>query len=597
MRRIATVLALGLLVCLIAAPSTMAQRQRSAVSPAAQSLVRTASATLHKTYSAAELQQGVYVGSSLCLACHKSMSSYLDTNHASFVRRPLTQYTLVAGKGVIANSLKGTTDDFIAGLDFNTLSGTPFDKYKPNAPKLSVENGNYYVTVGSVKAQVVATVSGQRPNSFVPNGSAQRYVVRLPSSDGAGGATASLYYAPLTYTPGVGYGASATGWYDSTTNAPKVSSGMGSSAIAALGISNHTTGCTGCHTAAPGVLSKSAAGDTQFKGFVNTIYASDDPSTFDYNNDGNFEIMNIGCEACHGPGSNHILYGGDPTLIVNPANLSKTAQTELCARCHITSKSVPTGTYNWPMNDATGTHWTPFDAKAGTALANFYTSNAKLWPDGVHVNGGRPYDQYKASAHATFAAHTVSCPDCHDPHVEGEGHLLRESIVNRSITVKTSAEDNTLCLSCHATHGAFANVTTQDIADSANGVAAATDKVAKTVETHTHHPYAPERTMGLSRCTGCHMAAGHNFDAISPEMTVKYATTGNGMINSCAAGCHNNGVDVWGNGIKGTSALNPSMTGTNVSNWNNPFDVKLANTLKTFFGEGGSWWNTTPTAP
>ena len=27
--------------------------------------------------------------------------------------------------------------------------------------------------------------------------------------------------------------------------------------------------------------------------------------------------------------------------------------------------------------------------------------------------------------------------------------------------------------------------------------------------------------------------------------------------------------------------------------WNNPFDVKLSNSLKFYFGEGGKWWDTT----
>ncbi|HYM59373.1 MAG TPA: cytochrome c3 family protein [Thermoanaerobaculia bacterium] len=590
MKRISTALVLGLLICAIAASGAAAQKGR-AVNPNSQ-VVKAATDSLHKVYSATQLAQGVYVGSDLCLACHQSMSSYKTTNHASFIRRPLVQYSLVQGKGVIANSLKGAKDDFITGLDFNTLSGTVFDKYKPNAPKLSVENGTYFVTVGSIKAPVVATLAGQKPNAFVPAGSAQRYLVRIPVADGVGGYTASVYFAPFTFTPGVGYGASPAGWYDTATNAPKMTPGMGSAAIMAAGLSNHTSGCVGCHTSGPGAVTKNAAGDWQFKGFVDTIFAVDDPAVLDYNNDGNFEVMNIGCESCHGAGSNHILNGGDPTLIVNPAKLSATAQTDICGRCHATSKSVPTGTFGWPYNDATGTNWTPFDAKAGTSLSSFYTLTSTLWPDGIHVNGGRPFNAYKNSLHATFAPHMVGCPDCHDPHAEGEGHLLRETMVEANLTIPTNADDNTLCISCHATHGPFAGFTQQDVLDSTKGVTTALDKIAKTVEAHTHHPYAPERTMGLSRCTGCHMAAGHNFDAISADMTLKYATTGNGMINSCAAGCHNNRVDVWGYGIKGATGINPSITGTNVSTWTNPFDVTLATKLKAYFGDGGAWWNT-----
>lgn len=90
--------------------------------------------------------------------------------------------------------------------------------------------------------------------------------------------------------------------------------------------------------------------------------------------------------------------------------------------------------------------------------------------------------------------------------------------------------------------------------------------------------------MGLSRCTTCHMsvyAGSHSFKAYGPEGTLKYMTETNGMGNSCAAGCHNNKVDVFNIGVKG------SATG-----WGNAFDEKLSNKLKTYFGENGIWWKT-----
>jgi hypothetical protein len=298
--------------------------------------------------------------------------------------------------------------------------------------------------------------------------------------------------------------------------------------------------------------------------------------------------MNIGCETCHGAGSNHVLGGGDPALIVNPAKLSPVAQADICGRCHANGKSVPSGTFGWPYNEASGTTFTPFDARAGKPLSAFYISSSNLWPDGVHVNGGRQVNAYRTSAHAR----AFGCTGCHNPHAEGEGHLLRESIKAANLTIPTKVDDNTLCLSCHAARGPFASFTQRDVLDSTRNDAKAQAKIKRTVEAHTHHPYAPERTMGLSRCTGCHMAAGHNFDVIPPAMTVKYATNGRGMINSCAAACHNNKADVWGYGFKGSAGLNPSIAGTDVSTWTNPFDLTLATKLKAYFGDGGIWWNT-----
>ncbi len=566
-----------LLLCMLIVPAAFAEKTRAVgVSSGAQlQIVTNATAQLSRIYSAAELQTPVYVGSDFCVACHKTMATQKATNHASFVRRPLTQYSLVAGKGVIADYDKNGVEDFVQGLDFNKIDG-PFNAYKPNAPILSVENGQYFVTIGSLKMPLLLTVAGQR------NGSAQRYVVRVPVTDTANKLSTSAYFAPLVYSPLTGWSAYApNGWYDATTKAPKFAAGIGSaSLVAAGGPSNHTSGCTGCHAGAFKPLTKTASGESQFTGYTAIVYATNDPTVIDYDGDGEMELMNIGCEACHGAGSLHILGGGDPNMIVNPKRLKADQQAEICGRCHVSGKSIPNGTYSWPMNDATGELWTPFVGKFGTPLASFYKDSANYFPDGFHINGGRPYNQYKLSAHANFSGHVVSCPDCHDPHNEGEGRLIREQIVESNITIPTSAEDNSLCIGCHAGYGPFATLKRQEVADMKAGNADAFDKIAKVTEAHTHHPYAPERLMGLSRCIGCHMSVGHNFDAISPELTLKYQDKG-GMANSCAAGCHNNKVDVFGLGIKGTA-----------SGWANSFDVKLSNALKTYFGEGGTWWDT-----
>lgn len=564
---------LAVAICAVAVSGLAADRKHAVAPPNQLAAVQSATAQLTKMYSAAQLTNGVYVGSNFCLACHTGMTSYKDTGHANFIRRPLTQYSLQAGKGVIADYDKNGVDDFIQGVDFNKISSV-FDKYKPNAPILSVENGNYFVTVGSLKMQVVFTVAGMQ------GGSAQRYVVRVPVSDTANNLSAANYYGPLTFSPATGYGV-GSGWYDATTFAPKFSSGISSAALVATGgPSSHTAGCIGCHSTGLQSIGKTASGETKATLFKEVLYAPDDPSAVDYEGDGQMELMNIGCEACHGPGSSHIIAAGDPAKIVNPKTLKPAQQAEICGQCHVTGKSVPTGTYNWPLNDATNTRWTPFDAKNGNALKNFYTNAAKYWPDGT-TNGGRPYDQWVQSNHATFTLHTVGCPDCHDAHNEGEGALIRETSVQGTLTIPTSAEDNTLCISCHATHGPFANFTKQDVLDATKGKIDAALKITSTVSAHTNHPYAPTRKMGLSNCTGCHMssASGHTFKAISPDATIKYADQG-GMANSCANGCHNSRVDMFGIGVKGTTG------------YAGAWDVNLAKQLQKYYGEGGIWWNT-----
>ncbi len=591
MRLTTKVCTLTLLTYLVAITTPAQDRGGAAPPPSAPAdpaAFQAAANTLRQSYTPEQLKQGVYVGSNLCLMCHGRMAGFKATNHGSFMRRPLIQQTLVPGMGVVANSLKGTKDDFIAGLDFNTLTGTPFDKYKPNAPKLSVENGTYYITVGTLKAPVIATLAGQRPNGFYPSGTAQRYLVRIPVTDGPRGLSTSAYVSPLTYNPDTGYAAVPAGWYDATTNAPKLKPGMAAAAVVAAGLGSHTGNCVGCHTSAPGVISKTAAGEYSFKGFIDPSQAKDDPTLVDYDGDGRFDVTSIGCEACHGPGANHALGGGDRAAIVNPRSLPVAQQQNVCGRCHANGRSVPSGAFPWPFDEAAAAIFTPFDAKAGKPLTAFYAFNPTMWPDGKHVNGGRPFGAYMTSEHSK----TLACTACHDPHSEGEGHLLRGTMRSNNLRIPTKVDDNSLCLSCHAAKGPFASLAAQDLIDSSQN-ARAKDKIATAVEAHTHHPYAPERELGVSRCTSCHMAAGHGFDVIPPAMTLQYASSGRGMINSCAAACHNNKVDVWGYGFKGGAGRNPSAAGTNPSTWTNPVDVTLAAKLKAFFGDAGSWWKTT----
>ncbi|HUK36857.1 MAG TPA: hypothetical protein VLV86_23240 [Vicinamibacterales bacterium] len=569
-----SVIVMALVAIAIAMPAVPADRTHAVTMSNRLQVAADAQARLSKIYTADQLQKGVYVGSNFCLACHTDKASYLGTAHANFLRKPMAQYSLQPGKGVIADYDKNGVDDFIQGVDFNKVSGTVFDKYKPNAPILSVENGTYFITVGSLKMPLVFTVAGDK------SGNAQRYVVRVPVTDTANGFSSAVYYGPFTYDPKAGY-AIGSGWYDTTTFAPKFSAGIGSAALVATGgPSSHTAGCVGCHATGLQSMSKTASGETKAALWKGVLFAGDDPSYIDYDNDGQVELTNIGCEACHGPGSFHILGAGDPTKIANPAKMTAAQQADICGRCHVTGKSVPTGSYNWPFNDATNTNWTPIDSMNGVALSTFYTSTEKYWPDGT-ANGGRQYDQYLQALHLTNPYDKLGCGTCHDAHNGGSGSLLRATMTEGNVTVKTSAEDNSLCLSCHATHGDFANFTTQDVADSANGNQDATDKIAKVVAKHTNHPYAPERIMGLSNCTGCHMAAaGHTFKVISPQVTLQYQDKG-GVPNTCAAGCHNNRVDIFNVGVKGSATT-----------WNNQFDVTLSNLLKAYYGDGGKWWDT-----
>ncbi len=58
--------------------------------------------------------------------CHKTYAGWHDTLHATVLIKPMTQWSLVQGQGVLADYDQNGVDDFVQGLDFNTIS-SPFD--------------------------------------------------------------------------------------------------------------------------------------------------------------------------------------------------------------------------------------------------------------------------------------------------------------------------------------------------------------------------------------------------------------------------------------------------------------------------------------
>lgn len=543
--------------------------------------VLAATARLQQIYTFQELDRGVYVGSRFCIACHPGFSTWEDTLHSRFLRRPLVANSLVPRRGVIADFDSNGVDDFVQGLNFNAIN-SPFNAFKPNAPILSVENGTYFVTIGALKTPVTFTQAGQGGDSI------QRYVVKIPVADTPTGLSDSNYFAPLQFVPGTGWVPNAPqDWW--IGNTPRWGPGLPAAQLDAHG-GNYAKTCVGCHSTGIRALPTTPQGEKSFDGFVAVLFRENDETVFDWDGDGEMDLMNIGCESCHGPGSAHILGGGDPSQIVHPGQVSVEAQVDICGRCHTQPASVPNGTYPWPFNDVTHEDYTPTLAAQGVPLQDFATDASVRWPDGKHGKITRPYHDFLESPKPTFRFNRVSCTDCHSPHREAQPHMIRTSIVEDGIRIPTRVDNNTLCLACHTGFGPFADLTPEMVANLDDPEVL--DTVEDVVGAHTNHPYAPERRLGLSRCVECHMPTtggrgrltlrSHTFEAISPEKTLQFQAQG-GMPSSCAVSCHSTKVDVFELGID----PNPDNT-----IWNSPFDRALARELQVYFGPNGLWWDT-----
>jgi predicted CXXCH cytochrome family protein len=220
---------------------------------------------------------------------------------------------------------------------------------------------------------------------------------------------------------------------------------------------------------------------------------------------------NVGCEKCHGPGSEHVARQGR-TTIVNPARLDPISAVDVCIQCHSQGKPhvnpVEGRYFDWPVGFRVGLklkdYWTLEEFKPGeTTFTHF--------PDGsAHKNRMQGNDFVQSAMYT----HGVTCSSCHDVHgTENNADLVKSSRL--------------LCLTCHGPK-------------SPNGPHAAT------IEQHTHHQ--PGSAGG--ECVSCHMPAiaqtiadinvrSHTFRFITPAMTETLK-----IPNPCTS-CHKDKTNAW----------------------------------------------------
>ena len=220
---------------------------------------------------------------------------------------------------------------------------------------------------------------------------------------------------------------------------------------------------------------------------------------------------NVGCEKCHGPGSEHVRH---PTTfnIVNTARQSYIAANDVCIQCHSQGRPLENPIagkyYDWPVGfDVTkklSDYWKLEEHKLGeTTFTHF--------PDGTAHKNRMQGNDFVTSLMYT---HGVTCSTCHDVHGTDNASNLRKP-------------PQALCLDCHGPN-------------SPNG------PHAPTLEAHTHHK--PDSTG--SQCIACHMpkiaqtiadvnVRSHTFHFVSPAMTDALH-----IPNACNV-CHSDKSTAW----------------------------------------------------
>lgn len=526
-----------------------------------------------------------YVGSEACLACHTQYVDFRSTLHATGLKTATNDaYSMTTRWGIVVDYDRNGEDDFKQGLDFNKISSA-FDQFKPNAPILGYSADGYTMRIGPVQYKVVMVHGGSGRYK-------QRFLVRLPTIDTASGQSAGVYYSPLQYNESTNQWVQYEPryWYKAD-NTPLIAGPMPAKEAATA--KSFVKGCAGCHATALATLGKDGNGE-----YVATaprpVYVQPGSVHYpDLSNSGEPEMYNIGCERCHGPGARHIIATWDKDRIVNPArHFTAKQQNFQCGSCHVRGASMPSGTHEYPWDEKTGDAYTSH-APTEDLFTRFLADKPGLWPDNkTSRQHHQQVQDLMKSSKWEYAYHKVTCTECHDPHKPGKAQLRQTMVLDApggaKLKIAVQANDNSLCLACHAGFGPFQSLKREQIADlPANRTA-----IAAVVTLHTRHPYNPEGAFGVSRCTTCHMAAmaasgapydihSHTFEVVPPERTIQYREQG-GMPNSCAT-CH-----------RQMAALIGAPQDNSVTTWNEPSDIAVAEWLMKYYGPDGSWWKTKP---
>ncbi len=211
----------------------------------------------------------------------------------------------------------------------------------------------------------------------------------------------------------------SAGWYDFTAGALRVPGSLAS----------FDRACAGCH-----FTGFRLAGDS-----TNGFRASALPTlngAADYDSDGRLEDINVGCEGCHGPGSNHVDARGRGIAIISPQLLTAEREDVICGTCHTRAAAGP-------ALDAAGQRPRPGIRRA-ELLADFTTSPmltaSDTYPSGDPRHAQLEYPMHASSAMARNGRLLTACTNCHDVHgVPTVPHDLRAP----------TDTPNVLCTGCH----------------------------------------------------------------------------------------------------------------------------------------------------
>jgi hypothetical protein len=250
----------------------------------------------------------------------------------------------------------------------------------------------------------------------------------------------------------------------------------------------------------------------------------------------------IGCENCHGPGSEHALGGGD----TNKIEISYKAA--VCGSCH----DEPWRHHYYAEWEHSLHSEAVFEGRNVADSLRFRTAN-----DCNRCHDGESFIQYtknfKGPLNTSLAdQEMITCQTCHDPHgATTSEYQLRKPSTNSDTLgsghTYSSLGNGRICVDCHKSRRTASTYVLNKVTSSTWGPHGSTQGdvlMGKNAATFNSLPYVNGSHKNISDgCVGCHMYATTDTGTVTRDKVgghstnMKYTATNFDFVNPCL-GCH-----------------------------------------------------------
>lgn len=252
-------------------------------------------------------------------------------------------------------------------------------------------------------------------------------------------------------------------------------------------------------------------------------------------------LATIGCESCHGPGSEHYLAGGDTNKISLSINSGK------CAKCH---DSPPNHNVYNQWKNTIHAHPVMEGRVVADAQRNTFSDCNRCHDGEMYV--GFTYGRKLPVNLTTADQEVIGCASCHDPHSNSNDYSVRNRVtgsdtLSGGIHYPSTVNTAIVCLDCHKARRYNVWYVQSRVTSSTWGPHESPQGdivLGKNAATFNNIPYVSGSHANIEGlCVTCHMAATTDTGTVTRDKVgghtwnLHYDATNYDHVTGCQ-GCH-----------------------------------------------------------